>query len=82
GQGQGQGQGKGGQGKGLPPDLAESFAAGTSSTVARGQKVAKGRQASGVLSMRGRSRAIQNYVKQLPPEFRRQVAEYYEALAE
>jgi len=92
GAGQGQGQGTGsGQGsgpgqptpfRGDPKDLEESFAAGTSSTVARGEKVLRKGRARDVLSRRRRSAAIQKYVQQLPPEFRRQVADYFEALAE
>ena len=94
GQGQGQGTGTGtGSGKGSgpgqptpfrgdPKDLEESFAAGTSSTVARGEKVLRKGRARDVLSRRRRSAAIQKYVQQLPPEFRRQVADYFEALAE
>jgi hypothetical protein len=50
--------------------------------VARGDKVARTRQSRNALTRRRRSAAIQNYVQQLPPEFRKQVAEYYEALDE
>ena len=88
GQGQGTGSGKGsGPGqptpfRGDPKDLEESFAAGTSSTVARGEQVLRKGRARDVLSRRRRSAAIQKYVQQLPPEFRRQVADYFEALAE
>ncbi len=34
------------------------------------------------MTRRQRSAAIQNYVQQLPPEFRREVAEYFESLAD
>ena len=90
GQGKGTGMGKGkapGKGQptpftGDPKDLAEDFADGTSSTVAKGDKVARTQGAVDAISRRERSAAIQRYVQQLPPEFRRQVAAYYEALAE
>lgn len=82
GQGMGMGPGQPTPFQGDPKDLAESSAVGTSSTVARGEKVARTRQTRDVLSRRRRSATIQKYVQQLPPEFRRQVAEYYEALAE
>ena len=71
-----------GQGMGNPLDLQESSAAGGSSTVARGDKVTRSRQSNNALSRRKRSAAIQNYVQSLPPEFRKQVAQYYEALDE
>ena len=81
GQGQGRGQGQPTPFQGDPKDLAESSSAGTSSTVAKGAKVARTRIARDILARRKRSAAIQKYVKQLPPEFRKQIAEYYEALA-
>ena len=92
GKGQGEGQGKGqGQGKGKgqptpfvgdPKDLEESDSSGTTSIESRGSAVKQGRQAGTTLSRRNRSAAIQNYIRQLPPEYRREVADYYEALAE
>ncbi|MEO1860007.1 MAG: hypothetical protein ABGZ19_08940, partial [Verrucomicrobiales bacterium] len=88
GQGQGQGQGKGkGKGKGQPSPFAtegpseEVSAEGTSSTVAKGDKVARSRQINPTRSRRGRSAVIQNYEKNLPPEFRKQVKAYLEAIA-
>ena len=65
-----------------PLDLQESSAAGTSSTVAQGDAVARTRQSINSLTRRQRSAAIQNYVQPLPVEFRKLVAEYYEALEE
>ncbi|NIP96653.1 MAG: hypothetical protein GWO24_25755, partial [Akkermansiaceae bacterium] len=80
--GQGQGQGQPTPFAGDPKDLEESYAFGSSSTVARGDKVSRTRQSRNALARRQRSAAIQNFVQQLPPEFRQQVAEYFEALAE
>ena len=54
---------------------------GTGYATVRGNKVT-GRQASDAVSRRRRSAAIKQYVQQLPPEFRQQVADYYEALAQ
>jgi len=44
-------------------------------------KRARGAQARDAASARRRSAMIKKYVQQLPPEFRQQVADYYEALA-
>ena len=54
---------------------------GTSSTVAKGDKVARSRQANPTRSRRGRGAVNQNYEKNLPPEFRKQVKAYLEAIA-
>ncbi|MFN0125479.1 MAG: hypothetical protein ACKV19_02205 [Verrucomicrobiales bacterium] len=90
GQGEGQGQGKGkarGRGQptpfaGDPKDLEESYADGRTDIGGRGADVKRTRQSLDALSRRQRSAAIQNFVQQLPPEFRQQVADYYETLAE
>ena len=67
---------------GDPRDQMESFAAGSSSTVSRGDKVGRSKQTINALQRKFRSAQIQEYVQQLPAEFRRQIAEYYEVLAE
>lgn len=91
GEGAGKGKGKGkkpGRGTppkfaGDPPDLAESYAKGGKTEIdGRGGDVNRKGHMLDSLSRRNRSAAIQNYVQQLPPEFRQQVAEYYETLAE
>ena len=82
----GKSKGKG-KGQGQPSPFAtegpseEVSAEGTSSTVAKGDKVARSRQANPTRSRRGRGAVIQNYEKNLPPEFRKQVKAYLEAIA-
>jgi hypothetical protein len=65
------------------PDLAESYAKeGRTEIDGRGAEVNRKGHLGDTLARRNRSAAIQNYVQQLPPEFRQQVAEYYETIAE
>lgn len=90
--GKGPGKGRGKQkGKGIgtppkfagnPPDLDHSYAAGNTDITGRGSDVNRKGHLSVTLARRDRSAGIQNYVQQLPPEFRQQVAEYYETLAQ
>ena len=91
GEGAGAGKGKGPpkRSKGIPPkfagdpkDLEESFADGKTEIDGRGADVNRKGHLGETLARRNRSAAIQNYVQQLPPEFRQQVAEYYETIAE
>ena len=42
----------------------------------------KGRLADDAIQRRRQRAKIQEYVRDLPPEFRRQVADYYESIAE
>jgi hypothetical protein len=49
--------------------------------VAKGDKVARSRQANPTRSRRGRGAINQNYTKNLPPEFRNQVKAYLEAIS-
>ena len=65
-----------------PPDDMEISAGGQSLTTAKGDEVQRTRSSLTSLQQRARAAAIQKYVQQIPPEFRKQVSEYYEVLAE
>lgn len=67
---------------GVLPDDPQIDSTGYSSTTARGNKVNRTRMSKNSLERRRRAAAIQKYVQQLPPEFRKQVADYYEVLSE
>ena len=67
---------------GVLPDDPQIDSTGYSSTTARGNQVKRTRMSMNSLERRRRAAAIQKYVQQLPPEFRKQVADYYEVLAE
>ncbi len=67
---------------GVLPDDPQIDSTGYSSTTARGNQVKRTRMSKNSLERRRRAAAIQKYVQQLPPEFRKQVADYYEILAE
>jgi hypothetical protein len=55
---------------------------GTSSTVVKGDDVERTRMLINTFDKKKRGAMFQKYVNQLPVEFRRQVADYYEVLAE
>lgn len=65
-----------------PPDDMEISAGGQSLAEVKGDNVQRTRSSLTALQLRARAAAIQKYVQQVPPEFRKQVAEYYEVLAE
>jgi hypothetical protein len=67
---------------GVLPDDPQIDSTGYSSTTVRGNQVKRTRMSMNSLERRRRAAAIQKYVQQLPPEFRKQVADYYEVLAE
>ena len=67
---------------GVLPDNPPVNSSGSSSTTVRGKKVKRSRMSINALQRRQRAAAIQKYVQQFPPEFRKQVADYYEVLAE
>jgi hypothetical protein len=67
---------------GILPDDPQIDSTGYSSTTVRGNQVKRTRMSMNSLERRRRAAAIQKYVQQLPPEFRKQVADYYEVLAE
>jgi uncharacterized protein YnzC (UPF0291/DUF896 family) len=54
----------------------------SSSTRPAGERVKRTQTTITALEKRQRSAAIQKYVQQISPEFRKQVAEYYEVIAE
>ena len=64
------------------PDNPPVNSSGSSSTTVRGKKVERSRMSINALQRRQRAAAIQKYVQQFPPEFRKQVADYYEVLAD
>jgi len=65
-----------------PPDDMEISADGQSLTDVKGGDVKRTASTLTALQRQARAAALQKYVQQVPPEFRRQVAEYYEVLAE
>jgi len=65
-----------------PPDDMLISAGGQSLAEIKGDGVQRTRSSLTALQQRARAAAIQKYVQQVPPEFRKQVAEYYEVLAE
>ena len=67
---------------GVLPDDPQIDSTGYSSTDPKGGKVARSKMSIDTMKRRARLSAIQKYVQQLPPEFRKQVADYYEVLAE
>jgi len=64
------------------PDNPAIGAGGSSSTMVQGKRVDRTRMSINSLKRRQRAEAIQKYIQQFPPEFRKQVADYYEVLAE
>jgi len=64
------------------PDNPPINSSGSSSTTVQGREVKRTRMSINALKRRQRAAAIQKYVQQFPPEFRKQVADYYEVLAE
>jgi len=64
-----------------PPAGAASAVAGSSSDL-RGKAVALSPEQIHALERRNRAAVFQNYVNRLPQEFRQQVSDYYEVLAE
>ena len=67
---------------GDPPDDMPIDSGGFSSTEASGEKAQRTQTTINALERRQRSAAIQEYVQKISPEFRKQVAEYYEVIAE
>lgn len=65
----------------LPDDMPVT-SAGASSTRVRGEKALRTQTVISALERRQRASAIQKYVQKISPEFRKQVAEYYEVIAE
>jgi hypothetical protein len=65
-----------------PPDDMEITADGSSSTDPHGGKVDRSRATARALERRRRAATMQKYAQQVPPEFRRQVAEYFEVISE
>jgi len=86
GSGSGMQPGMGGMsGSGPPGELPDNpaiGAGGSSSTMVQGKRVDRTRMSINSLKRRQRAEAIQKYIQQFPPEFRKQVADYYEVLAE
>lgn len=66
----------------LPDDPAIDSTGYSSTTVKVNHVVKRTAMSIQTLERRRRATAIQKYVQQLPPEFRQQVADYYEVLAE
>jgi hypothetical protein len=67
---------------GVLPDDPQIDSTGYSSTDPKGNKVARTRMSINTMRRKARLADIQKHVQQLPPEFRKQVAEYYEILSE
>ena len=65
-----------------PPDDMEISASGQSLTDVQGENVKRTGSTLTALQQQARAAAMQKYVQQIPPEFRKQVADYYEVLAE
>jgi len=65
-----------------PPDDVEISASGQSLTDVQGENVKRTGSTLTALQQQARAAAMQKYVQQIPPEFRKQVADYYEVLAE
>ena len=67
-----------------PPTVGNDEAADAAGGKGEGDTsdVAKDRLARDSMQRRRQKARIQDYVRQLPPEFRRQVADYYEVIAE
>ncbi|MAH13527.1 MAG: hypothetical protein CMO33_07260 [Verrucomicrobia bacterium] len=67
---------------GVLPDDPAIDSTGYSSTTVRGNEVERTRMSVNSLERRRRAAALQKYIQQLPPEYRKQVSDYYEILAE
>ena len=65
-----------------PPDDMEISASGQSLTDVKGESVKRTGSTQTALQQQVRAATLQKYVQQIPPEFRKQVADYYEVLAE